>query len=77
MNRSKKQMARTNEHEVLFIRGLPFGLKAEFKALCIKKGTTMTSKVIEFMKREVRESKNGVGVRRNIKASEGTDSRRE
>ncbi len=41
----------------LFLRNVPTDLKAHFKAYCAKRGVTMLSKIVDFMKEKTKEER--------------------
>ena len=51
MKRLKSAMGRKDE--VLFLRGLPNDLKAQFKAWCARRQMSMTQVIVDYMKSKV------------------------
>lgn len=53
-------MADTTDESILYIRGLPQKLKADFKAFCAKHEVSMTEKIAEMMLAAIKEKKDEV-----------------
>lgn len=41
---------------ILYIRGVPFEVKAHFKAYCAKRGKSMTDVIVELMRRQIEKA---------------------
>jgi len=39
----------------LYIKGIPLDVKLQFKAICVRQNTTMTKRIEELMRKEIKK----------------------